>query len=130
MNSRHRARREASRKLRGREQGPAGDVNLRSIQFGSGVLFAKPVSGNPVDNPTPMKLGKLEKVSFNLPASSVEIERDLISAWGKFSVSGKITRLKINSDIMVELAKHRTGGGSSRQRRLWRRTWSPRRSAS
>jgi len=70
-----------TRKPSRRSLGPAGDPpgSCHIEQFGSGVLYAKPVEGNPVgpQNP-PMRIGKLEevKVTMRLPSSAVQIERD------------------------------------------------------
>jgi hypothetical protein len=99
---------------------PLGSVHVE--QFGSGVIFAAPVAGNAVTSPTPMRLGKLEKVSFNVKLKPSEIE----TLFSKFSVGGRITSVRVNPEIMLGFAQHRSGGGNAHQRRVWRRMWTPR----
>jgi hypothetical protein len=35
------------------------------------------------------------------------------------------THIVVNREAVAEMAKHRPGGGNSRQRRRWRRMWTP-----
>jgi hypothetical protein len=51
-------------------------------------------------------------------------EDNLVGLWAKYAA--RPTELQVNPVIVAEMAKHRPGGGSSRDRRRWKRTWTPR----
>lgn len=110
-----RHKRKTLRKFEGAGDPPG---SAKFIEFGSGVVFASPVAGSPYPNPTPLKF-KTEKVSMVLSPQETEI----VNFWNDNSV--KATTIRINPDIMLQFANHRTGGGSSRQRRRWKRAWTP-----
>lgn len=51
------------------------------------------------------------------------MEQDLEDAWRRFSVQPN--QLRVNPELMAHLRNHRPWGGNSRQRRKWRRMWTP-----
>ncbi len=126
MNTDHKARRMKVKTARARNRGPAGDPEpMHMVQFGSGVLYSTPVGGNPVTDP-PRYLGKLEEVKVSFKLKPSEIESKIETLFSDYSARGRITSIQVNPEIMFGFAAHRTGGGNSRQRRIWRRAWSPR----
>jgi len=112
---------------RARNRGPAGDPEpMHHVQFGSGVLYSTPVGGNPVTDPL-RRVGKLEEVKVRFKLKPSEIESEIETLFSDYSARGRITSIRVNPEIMFRFAAaHRTGGGNSRQRRNWRRAWSPR----
>jgi len=67
------------------------------IQFGSGVLFAKPVAGNEPANPSPFKFGVLQECA-------VDFKGDLKKLYGQYQLPVATARGKIDCTIKSKLA--------------------------
>lgn len=67
------------------------------IQFGSGVLFGKPMSGNLATNPTPVRLGVLQEVSLTYKG-------DLKKLFGQGQLAVATARGKLEVDIKGKFA--------------------------
>jgi hypothetical protein len=65
---------------------------LPGIQFGSGVLFAVPTSGNLAANPTPQEVGIIQNIKFTISGDIKELfgqkQWSIDSAVGKRSIKG------------------------------------------
>lgn len=68
-----------------------------NIQFGSGIVFVKPVAGNLPVNPSPFRLGVLQEVSINFKG-------DLKKLFGQNQFPVATARGKVNVDIKGKLA--------------------------
>jgi hypothetical protein len=68
-----------------------------NIQFGSGVLFGKPVAGNLPTDPTPYKYGVLQEVT-------VDFKADLKKLYGQYQFPAATARGKIDCTIKGKLA--------------------------
>lgn len=67
------------------------------IQFGSGVLFGKPVAGNLPTNPTPVRLGVLQEVT-------ITFKGDLKKLFGQSQFAVATARGKVDIDIKGKFA--------------------------
>lgn len=67
------------------------------IEFGSGVLFGKPIAGNLPTNPTPVRLGVLQEVS-------VTFKGDLKKLFGQGQFPVATARGKVEIDIKGKFA--------------------------
>lgn len=70
---------------------------MSNIQFGSGVLFGIPNSGNLAANPTPSKLGLLQEFS-------VDFKGDLKKLFGQFQFAAATARGKIEVSCKAKIA--------------------------
>lgn len=70
---------------------------MSNIQFGSGVLFGLPNSGNLAANPTPSKLGLLQEFS-------VDFKGDLKKLFGQFQFAAATARGKIDVSCKAKIA--------------------------
>jgi hypothetical protein len=68
-----------------------------NIQFGSGVLFGKPIAGNQPTNPTPFRFGVLQEVM-------VDFKADLKKLFGQGQFPVATARGKVNVEIKGKLA--------------------------
>jgi hypothetical protein len=68
-----------------------------NIQFGSGVLFGKPVAGNEPANPTPYKFGVLQECT-------VDFKGDLKKLFGQYQFPVATARGKLEVGIKGKLA--------------------------
>lgn len=68
-----------------------------NIQFGSGVLFGKPVAGNEPTNPTPYKFGVLQECT-------VDFKGDLKKLFGQYQFPVATARGKLDVGIKGKLA--------------------------
>lgn len=67
------------------------------IQFGTGVLFGKPVAGNEAANPTPFKFGVIQE-------AIVDFKGDLKKLYGQYQFPVATARGKIDCTIKGKLA--------------------------
>ena len=67
------------------------------VQFGSGVLFGKPVAGNQPTNPTPFKFGVLQEVT-------VDFKADLKKLFGQYQMPVATARGKLDVTIKGKIA--------------------------
>ena len=67
------------------------------IEFGSGVLFAKPVAGNQPTDPTPFKFGVLQEVT-------VDFKADLKKLYGQYQLAVATARGKLDVTLKGKLA--------------------------
>ena len=67
------------------------------IEFGSGVLFGKPVAGNLPTLPTPFKFGVLQEVTIDFKA-------DLKKLYGQYQLAVATARGKLDNTIKGKLA--------------------------
>lgn len=67
------------------------------IQFGSGVMFGKPVAGNQPTNPTPVRLGVLQEMT-------VSFKGDLKKLFGQSQFPVATARGKVEVDIKGKFA--------------------------
>lgn len=67
------------------------------VQFGSGVVFAKPVAGNEPTDPTPYRVPILQDVT-------VDFKGELKKLWGQYQVALAVARGKVNVDIKGKFA--------------------------
>lgn len=70
---------------------------MANIQFGSGVLFAKPVAGNQPANPSPFRAGLLQEVTL-------DFKGDLKSLYGQSQLPAATARGKIDVSIKGKVA--------------------------
>lgn len=68
-----------------------------NIQFGSGVLFAKPTAGNLPTNPTPFKFGVLQECT-------VDFKGDLKKLFGQYQFAVATARGKLDVTVKGKLA--------------------------
>ncbi len=68
-----------------------------NIQFGTGVLYGKPVAGNLPTNPTPFKFGVLQECT-------VDFKTDLKKLYGQYQLAVATARGKIDTTIKGKLA--------------------------
>ncbi len=68
-----------------------------NIQFGSGVLFGKPVAGNMAVSPTPFKFGVLQEVT-------VDFKADLKKLFGQYQMPVATARGKLDCTLKGKLA--------------------------
>jgi hypothetical protein len=68
-----------------------------NIQFGSGVLFGKPIAGNEPVNPTPFKFGVLQECT-------VDFKGDLKKLFGQYQFAVATARGKLECNIKGKLA--------------------------
>lgn len=77
------------------------------FEFGSGVLFGVPVSGNTATNPTPMQFGTLQDVSLDISGDAKQLfgQRQFPEAVarGKIKLSGKAKFARINGKMLNDL---------------------------
>jgi hypothetical protein len=67
------------------------------IEFGSGILFGKPIAGNLPTNPTPVRLGVLQEVT-------VTFKGDLKKLFGQYQFPVATARGKVEIDIKGKFA--------------------------
>jgi hypothetical protein len=67
------------------------------IEFGSGVLFGKPIAGNLPTNPTPVRLGVLQECS-------ISFKGDLKKLYGQYQFPVATARGKVDIDIKGKFA--------------------------
>lgn len=70
---------------------------MSNIQFGSGVLFGLPNSGNLATNPTPSKLGLLQELS-------VDFKADLKKLYGQGQMPAATARGKLEVNCKAKIA--------------------------
>lgn len=68
-----------------------------NIQFGSGVLFGKPVAGNEPTNPTPYKFGVLQE-------AMIDFKGDLKKLFGQYQFPVATARGKLECNVKGKLA--------------------------
>lgn len=68
-----------------------------NIQFGSGVLFGKPVAGNLPTNPTPFRFGVIQE-------ATVDFKADLKKLYGQNQFPVASARGKVNVDLKMKVA--------------------------
>jgi hypothetical protein len=68
-----------------------------NVQFGSGVVFGKPVAGNQATNPTPYRLGVVQE-------ASVDFKGDLKKLYGQKQFPVATARGKIDIEGKAKLA--------------------------
>lgn len=70
---------------------------MANIQFGTGVLFAKPTAGNLPTNPTPYKFGVIQE-------ANVDFKADLKKLFGQYQFAVATARGKVDVTIKGKLA--------------------------
>lgn len=68
-----------------------------NIQFGTGVIFAKPTAGNLPTNPSPFKFGIIQEIT-------VDFKADLKKLFGQYQIAMATARGKLETTIKGKLA--------------------------
>jgi hypothetical protein len=80
---------------------------LNGLQFGSGLLYATPVSGNLAANPTPLSVGVIQNVKFTLGAELKTLfgqnQWPVDSAVGKRTIKGSFEFAQMSNIFLSQL---------------------------
>jgi hypothetical protein len=78
-----------------------------NVQFGSGVLFGKPVAGNQATNPTPYRIGVLQEASIDIKGDLKKLygqkQFPVATARGKIDIEGKAKLCVADAGLLSHL---------------------------